>query len=124
MRGISPILQALAITAQTSGNRVISDPMGEVAERVREGQSLAAPLARTGVFPVMLTQMLAVGEETGAMDSMLHKLADFYEDEVATQLKALTSVIEPVMMIFVGAIVGLVVISMYLPMFSIFDQIQ
>jgi type IV pilus assembly protein PilC len=119
-----PILQALAITAQTSGNRVISDPMGEVAERVREGQSLATPLARTGVFPVMLTQMLAVGEETGAMDTMLHKLADFYEDEVATQLKALTSVIEPVMMIFVGAIVGLVVISMYLPMFSIFDQIQ
>jgi type IV pilus assembly protein PilC len=119
-----PILQALSITAQTSGNRVISDPMGEVAERVREGQSLAAPLARTGVFPVMLTQMLAVGEETGAMDTMLHKLADFYEDEVATQLKALTSIIEPVMMIFVGAIVGLVVISMYLPMFSIFDQIQ
>ena len=119
-----PILQALAITARTSGNRMISDPMAEVAERVREGQSLAAPLARTGVFPVMLTQMLAVGEETGAMDSMLHKLADFYEDEVATQLKAITSIIEPVMMIFVGAIVGLVVISMYLPMFSIFDQIQ
>lgn len=119
-----PILQALSITAQTAGNRCISDPMKEVQERVREGQSLAAPLARTGVFPVMVTQMLAVGEETGAMDTMLHKLADFYDDEVATQLKALTSIIEPVMMIFVGAIVGLVVIAMYLPMFSIFDQIQ
>jgi type IV pilus assembly protein PilC len=119
-----PILQAIDITAKTAGNRVISDPMAEVAERVREGQPLAVPLARTGVFPVMVTQMLSVGEETGAVDSMLHKLADFYDDEVATMLKSLTSIIEPLMMIGVGCIVGLVVISMYLPMFKIFELVQ
>jgi type IV pilus assembly protein PilC len=119
-----PILQAIDITAKTAGNRVISDPMAEVAERVREGQPLATPLARTGVFPVMVTQMLSVGEETGAMDRMLHKLADFYDDEVATMLKSLTSIIEPLMMIGVGVIVGVVVISMYMPMFKIFELVQ
>ena len=119
-----PILQAIDITARTAGNRVISDPMAEVADRVREGQPLATPLARTGVFPVMVTQMLSVGEETGAMDRMLHKLADFYDDEVATSLKSLTSIIEPLMMIGVGAIVGLVVIAMYMPMFKIFELVQ
>ena len=119
-----PILQAIDITAKTAGNRVISDPMAEVAERVREGQPLATPLARTGVFPVMVTQMLSVGEETGAVDTMLHKLADFYDDEVATMLKSLTSIIEPLMMIGVGVIVGVVVISMYLPMFKIFELVQ
>jgi type IV pilus assembly protein PilC len=119
-----PILQSLDITARTAGNRVISDPMPGVADRVREGQPLAAPLARTGVFPVMVTQMLAVGEETGALDQMLHKLADFYDDEVATSLKSLTSIIEPLMMIGVGAIVGIVVIAMYMPMFTIFELVQ
>ncbi|HWH14791.1 MAG TPA: type II secretion system F family protein [Miltoncostaeaceae bacterium] len=119
-----PILQALDITAQTAGNRVISDPMAEVAERVKEGQSLAGPLARAGVFPSMVTQMLAVGEETGALDQMLHKLADFYDDEVSAMLKALTSIIEPLMMIVVGLIVGLVVIAMYLPMFKVFELVQ
>jgi type IV pilus assembly protein PilC len=119
-----PILQAIDITARTAGNRVISDPMAEVADRVREGQPLATPLARTGVFPVMVTQMLSVGEETGAVDSMLHKLADFYDDEVATMLKSLTSIIEPIMMIAVGCIVGVVVIAMYMPMFKIFELVQ
>lgn len=119
-----PILQALDITARTAGNRVISDPMSGVAESVKQGQSLASPLARTGVFPPMVTQMMAVGEETGALDTMLHKLADFYDAEVAAMLKALTSVIEPALMIAVGVIVGLVVISMYLPMFKIFEIVQ
>lgn len=119
-----PILQALEITSRTAGNRVIGDPMTEVAERVKEGQSLAAPLAKTGVFPSMVTQMMAVGEETGALDTMLHKLADFYDDEVAAMLKALTSIIEPIMMMMVGLIVGLVVIAMYLPMFKIFELVQ
>lgn len=119
-----PILQALDITAQTAGNRVLSDPMAEVTERVKEGQSLAAPLAKIGVFPTMVTQMLAVGEETGALDSMLHKLADFYDDEIAAKLKSLTSIIEPLMMIGVGCIVGIVVVSMYLPMFKIFDLVK
>ncbi|MEW6583483.1 MAG: type II secretion system F family protein [Actinomycetota bacterium] len=119
-----PILQALDITARTAGNRVVSDPMSGVIERVKEGQPLAPPLARTGVFPVMVTQMVAVGEETGALDRMLHKLADFYDAEIAAALKALTSILEPVMMIFVGVIVGIVVISMYLPLFKIYELVQ
>jgi type IV pilus assembly protein PilC len=118
-----PILQALDITARTAGNRVISDPMDRVVERVKEGESLAVPLATLGVFPMMVTQMVAVGEETGALDSMLHKIADFYDDEVAAKLKALTSILEPLMMIVIGAIVGLVVIAMYLPLFSIIKTI-
>jgi type IV pilus assembly protein PilC len=119
-----PILQALDITARTAGNRVVSDPMAGVIERVKEGQPLAAPLVKTGVFPVMVTQMVSVGEETGALDKMLHKLADFYDDEVAAALKALTSILEPVMMIFVGVIVGVVVISMYMPLFKIYELVQ
>jgi len=118
-----PILQALDITARTAGNRVISDPMARVIERVKEGESLAPPLQSLGVFPMMVTQMTAVGEETGALDAMLHKIADFYDDEVAAKLKALTSILEPIMMIVIGVIVGLVVISMYLPMFSVIQQI-
>jgi type IV pilus assembly protein PilC len=119
-----PILQALDITARTAGNRVISDPMGEVADRVREGQPLAVPLGRTGVFPIMVTQMLSVGEETGAVDRMLHKLADFYDDEVATMLKSLTSIIEPLMMIGVGLMVGVILIAMYLPMFKMLSLVK
>lgn len=119
-----PILQALDITAKTAGNRVVSDPMANVIERVKEGQPLAPPLVKTGVFPVMVTQMIAVGEETGALDRMLHKLADFYDDEVSAMLKALTSILEPVMMIFVGVIVGIVVISMYMPLFKIYELVQ
>ncbi len=119
-----PILQALEITAKTTGNRVIGDPMTEVAERVKGGESLAGPLEDTGVFPPIVTQMLAVGEETGALDSMLHKLADFYDDEVETMLKALTSIIEPVMMLIVGVIVGTVVIAMYLPMFQVYNLVK
>ncbi len=118
-----PILQALDITSRTAGNRVISDPMAGVIERVKEGESLAGPLQSLGVFPMMVTQMTAVGEETGALDAMLHKIADFYDDEVAAKLKALTSILEPIMMIVIGVIVGLVVIAMYLPMFSVIQQI-
>jgi type IV pilus assembly protein PilC len=98
--------------------------MAEVAERVKDGESLAVPLERSGVFPKIVTQMLAVGEETGNLDEMLHKLADFYDDEVETMLKALTSIIEPVMMLVVGAIVGLVVIAMYLPMFDVYNLVK
>lgn len=119
-----PILHALEITARTAGNRVVSDPMSGVIERVKEGQPLAAPLVKSGVFPVMVTQMISVGEETGALDKMLHKLADFYDDEVAAMLKALTSILEPVMMILVGVIVGVVVISMYMPLFKIYELVQ
>ncbi len=119
-----PILHALEITAKTTGNRVIGDPMNEVAECVKGGEPLAPPLERSGVFPKIVTQMLAVGEETGNLDEMLHKLADFYDDEVETMLKALTSIIEPIMMLVVGAIVGLVVIAMYLPMFAVYNLVK
>jgi type IV pilus assembly protein PilC len=98
--------------------------MSGVADRLREGESLAGPLTATGVFPSMVTQMVAVGEETGGLDAMLSKVADFYDNEVATAIKSLTSILEPVMMIFVGAIVGLVVIAMYLPLFKIYDLVQ
>ena len=118
-----PILQALDITARTAGNRVISDPMDRVVERVKEGESLAGPLASLGVFPMMVTQMVAVGEETGALDTMLHKIADFYDEEISAKLKALTSILEPLMMMVIGAVVGVVVISMYLPLFSVIKQI-
>ena len=106
-----------------TGNRVISDPMDNVVERVKEGEALAGPLGSLGVFPMMVTQMVAVGEETGALDTMLHKIADFYDDEVSAKLKALTSILEPIMMIFIGAIVGTVVIAMYLPLFSVIKAI-
>lgn len=119
-----PILQALEITASTAGNRVIEDPMEIVIDSVRQGSPLAPPLAKTGVFPGMMTQMVAVGEETGALDRMLMKLADFYEDEVQSSLKAITSIIEPIMMIFVGAIVGVVVLAMYMPLFKIFELVK
>ena len=113
----------LEITARTAGNRVIADPMEDVIDKVRQGSPIAPPMAKAGVCPGMMTQMVAVGEETGALDRMLMKLADFYEDEVESSLKAITSIIEPIMMIFVGAIVGVVVLAMYLPLFKIFDAV-
>ena len=119
-----PILQAIEITAKTAGNRLISDPMAEVGQRVKEGQPLAVPLAKIKALPPMVTQMVAVGEETGSLDTMLHKIADFYDDEVAAMLKALTSILEPVMMIFVGVVVGAVVISMYMPLFQIYNLVK
>jgi type IV pilus assembly protein PilC len=119
-----PILQALEITAQTAGNRLISDPMAEVGQRVKEGQPLAGPLSKIKALPPMVTQMVAVGEETGSLDTMLHKIADFYDDEVAAMLKALTSILEPVMMILVGIVVGAVVISMYMPLFQIYNLVK
>ena len=119
-----PILQAIEITARTAGNRLISDPMAEVGQRVKEGQALATPLSKIKALPPMVTQMVAVGEETGSLDTMLHKIADFYDDEVAAMLKALTSILEPVMMIFVGVVVGAVVISMYMPLFQIYNLVK
>jgi type IV pilus assembly protein PilC len=119
-----PILQAIEITGKTSGNTVIEHGMEEVQQNIKNGESIARPLERISVFPPMVTQMISIGEETGALDTMLHKIADFYEDEVDAAVKSLTSIIEPVMMIFVGGIVGLVVISMYLPIFNMFKLVQ
>ena len=119
-----PILQAIEITGQVAGNTVIEDAMLDVKESVRSGETIAKPLSRVPVFPPMVTHMISIGEETGALDSMMNKVADFYEDEVDTTIKSLTSIIEPIMMLFVGGIVGVIVISMYLPMFNMMNLVN
>jgi type IV pilus assembly protein PilC len=120
-----PMLQAIEITGRTSGNKVIENAMGQVRESVKAGGSITTPMrAVPEAFPTMVTQMIGVGEETGALEQMLSKVADFYEDEVAAALKALTSILEPLMIVVVGAIVGFIVISMYMPMFKVYDQIR
>jgi type IV pilus assembly protein PilC len=119
-----PILQAVKIAGETSGNEVIAETMEEVYVSVRQGGTIAAPLGRAAVFPTMVTHMVGIGEETGQLEHMLAKIADFYEAEVDAKVKALTSLIEPVMIIFVGSVVGFIVISMYLPIFSLYDKIR
>jgi type IV pilus assembly protein PilC len=119
-----PLLAALDITAKTAGNHVVEKAMAEVIESVKRGGTIAEPLRHASVFPGMVAQMVAVGEETGALDSMLSKIADFYEDQVEASVKALTSILEPVMLVVVGGIVGFIVISMYLPLFKVYDQIK
>ena len=119
-----PILQAIEITGKTAGNTVIEDAMVGVQANVKEGQSISEPLERVSVFPPMVTQMIAVGEETGSLDQMLQKIADFYEDEVNAAVKSLTSILEPILMLGVGAIVGTVVISMYLPIFNMMNIVK
>ena len=120
-----PMLEAIDITGKTSGNKVIEKAMEEVRDSVKKGGSLTAPMTRVPeAFPVMVTQMIGVGEETGALETMMTKVADFYEDQVDAAVKALTSIPEPVMIVVVGAIVGFIVISMYLPMFKVYDSIK
>jgi type IV pilus assembly protein PilC len=120
-----PMLEAIDITGRTSGNKVIEKAMVAVKDSVTGGGTVSAPM-RTApeAFPTMVVQMLAVGEETGAMDTMLSKIADFYEDEVAAAIKALTSILEPLMIVLVGAMVGFIVISMYMPLFKVYDAIK
>jgi type IV pilus assembly protein PilC len=119
-----PILQAVRIAGETSGNAVIEEAMEDVYANVRRGGSVAGPIEQNPVFPVMVGHMVAVGEETGQLEQMLGKIADFYETEVDAKIKALTSLIEPVMIIFVGMVVGFIVISMYLPIFQLYDKIR
>ncbi len=119
-----PLMQALDITAQTAGNRVVEDAMAAVIDSVKQGGTIAEPLRHSPVFPGMVTQMVAVGEETGALDAMLAKIADFYEDQVDASVKSLTSILEPVMIVIIGGMVGFIVISMYLPLFKVYDQIN
>jgi len=119
-----PLMQALDITAQTAGNRVVEDAMAAVIDSVKQGGTIAEPLRHSPVFPGMVTQMVAVGEETGALDAMLAKIADFYEDQVDASVKSLTSILEPVMIVVIGGMVGFIVISMYLPLFKVYDQIN
>jgi type IV pilus assembly protein PilC len=119
-----PVMQALDICGKTAGNAVLERSMTAVIESVRAGGTIAEPLKQATVFPPMVAHMVGVGEETGAVDSMLAKIADFYEDQVAAAVKALTSILEPVMIIFVGGMVGVIVISMYLPLFDVYSQIK
>jgi type IV pilus assembly protein PilC len=117
------ILESLDITARTSGNAVIEEAILRVRQDVEEGKSLAEPLARTEQFPPMVCQMVGVGEQTGAMDTMLSKIADFYEDEVDAAVEGMMSLLEPVMIAFLGVVIGVIVVAMYLPMFSLISQI-
>jgi type IV pilus assembly protein PilC len=118
------IISALEITGQTAGNAVIEDALATVRERVHEGLPIAQPLIENPVFPPMVSQMVRIGENTGELEAMLSKIADFYEDEVDTAISSLTSIIEPIMMMGVGVMVGIIVISMYLPMFKLLTLIE
>ena len=119
-----PILMALDISSETAGNSIISDAILDSRALVQEGVLLSTALTRQKVLPDMALSMLSIGEETGEMDQMLSKVADFYEDEVSASVKALTSMLEPAMIVVVGGIVGSILLAMYLPMFTVFDQIQ
>lgn len=119
-----PILDALDVTARTAGNRTIEAGVLYVRAKIAEGKNIAGPLSETNVFPPMVVQMIGVGEATGAMDQMLNKIADFYDDEVDNAVAGLTSMIEPIMMVFLGGVVGGFLVAMYLPIFSIAGAIK
>jgi type IV pilus assembly protein PilC len=119
-----PLLQAIRVTGETSGNAQIEQAMDEVYDSVKQGGTIAGPVTRSALFPPMVGHMISVGEETGQLDQMLGKIADFYEAEVDAKVKALTALIEPLMIIFVGAVVGFIVISMYLPMIEVYNNIR
>jgi type IV pilus assembly protein PilC len=118
-----PILQALDIVSDTTGSIVIGRALNEVKESVRQGESIAAPLANHEVFPSMVVQMIASGEESGAVDNMLRKIAEFYDAEVEATTEALTALIEPLMIAFLGGLVGSMIVALYMPMFKIYDMI-
>jgi type IV pilus assembly protein PilC len=119
-----PILTALDIVADTSGNEVIAQAVKKARTAIKEGEAIAKPLAESPVFPSMLVQMIAVGEETGALDAMLNKIADFYDEEVGAAVEGLTSLIEPLMMASLGGVVGSMVIALYMPMFTIISLVK
>jgi type IV pilus assembly protein PilC len=113
-----PILEGLTIVSKTSGNKVVENALLKTRQSISEGRTIAEPLAETGIFPSMVVQMIAVGEATGALDTMLTKIADFYDDEVDVAVDAMTALLEPVMMVFLGGVVGGMIIAMYLPIFK------
>jgi type IV pilus assembly protein PilC len=119
-----PMLQAIKLTGDTAGNVVVEQAMEDVYASVKRGGTLAGPIEENPIFPPMVGHMVAVGEETGQLEHMLSKIADFYEAEVDAKVKALTALIEPLMIVFVGGMVGFIVIAMYLPMFSIYEHIR
>jgi len=117
-----PILQALEITSNTVGNVLVAEAVENVRSGVKEGDSIARPLGQSPLFPPMVTQMLAIGEETGALDTMLNKVSDFYDSEVSATVEALTSLLEPLLIVFLGLVVGTIVIALYMPIFSLITQ--
>jgi type IV pilus assembly protein PilC len=119
-----PLLQALEITGKTGGNTAVEESMDGVIASVKRGGTIAAPLAQASIFPAMVTHMVGVGEETGALDHMLDRIAEFYEEQVEASVKALTSILEPIMIIVIGGMVGFIVISMYLPLFEVYKHIE
>jgi len=119
-----PILQAMDIVADTAGNEVVARALRETRASIKEGETISKPLSKFSVFPPMVVQMIAVGEETGALDTMLKKIADFYDEEVAAMVDSLTSLLEPLLMIFLGIVIGGIVIALYLPMFSIISVLN
>jgi type IV pilus assembly protein PilC len=119
-----PLLQALEITGRTGGNVVVQEAMDSVIASVKRGGTIAAPLAQEPIFPSMVTHMVGVGEETGALDDMLDRIAEFYEEQVESAVKSLMSILEPILIIVIGAMVGFIVISMYLPLFEVYNRIE
>jgi len=119
-----PLLEALDITGRSAGNTVVARVMNDVIDSVKRGGTISEPLKESPVFPMMVSQMVSVGESTGELDWMLAKIADFYEERVAASVKALTSIIEPVMIVFIGGMVGFIVIAMYLPLFKVYNEIH
>src|SRR4051812_24058119 len=119
-----PILQSIKITGQTSGNALVEESMDDVYNSVRQGGTIAHPIEKSDLYPPMVGHMVTVGEETGQLEAMLTKIADFYEAEVDAKVKALTALLEPLMIVFVGGMVGVIVISMYLPIFALYDKIR
>jgi len=124
MKSGVPILQSLDIVSSTTGNVVLERAIRDVQESVRTGESLAAPLANHPVFPPMVVQMMAVGEDTGALDTMLHKISEFYDQEVEATTEALTALIEPIMIVVIGAIIGAMIVALYMPIFSLMNVIS
>ena len=118
-----PILDGLEITAKTSGNAIVEDAILATRKSIERGETISAPLRETAVFPSMVVQMIGVGEATGALDTMLAKIADFYEDEVDTAVAGLLTLLEPIMIAFLGVVVGGIVIAMYLPIFDLISKL-
>ncbi len=123
LRSGVPLLNALEIVRDSAGNMVVSGAVEDIRQAVREGEGISKPLEKADIFPPMVTQMVSVGEETGSIDSMLEKIADFYDQEVETTVKSLTSLLEPLMMVVIGLLVGSIVVGMYLPIFSIINTV-
>jgi len=119
-----PILDGLEIVSKTAGNKVVENALMETRKSISEGKTIAEPLSESGIFPSMVVSMISVGENTGALDAMLAKIADFYDDEVDSAVDAMTALLEPFMLVFLGGVVGGMLIALYLPIFSMAGAIQ